>query len=169
LILPATLAMVSTVLVQVGSNLYHIDARCVVESGPLAATQIETVIEEANRPGRREIKWRGKTVPVHDLRDLLGAAHGEPEGDESAAAKSWLVVRTGTAPPVKTTFAETKLATADHVAIIVDSIEGEQQALVRSLGRYAARWRGVAGANELRDGSVALVLDIPQLLEAAKL
>jgi len=166
LILPATLALVSTVLVQAGNNLYHIDARCVVESGPLAATQLETVIEETNRPGRREIKWRGKTVPVHDLWDLLGAVNGRPEGDESAAAKSWLVVRSVTAPS-HSSFAERKLPTGDHIALIVDSIEGEQQALVRSLGRYAARWRGVAGANELRDGSVALVLDIPQLLEAA--
>lgn len=163
MVLPATLALVSTVLVQAGNNLYHIDARCIVESGPLSPTDIE---EDGSS---HSLKWRGKTLPVRDLRDLLGAANGEPESDKNSEARSWLVVRTVTAPPVNSTFAETKLATADHIALIVNSIEGEQQALVRSLGRYATRWRGVAGANELRDGSVALVLDIPQLLEAATL
>ena len=56
----------------------------------------------------------------------------------------------------------------EYVALAVNSIEGEHQALVRSLGRHAARWRGVAGATELRDGTVALVLDLPQLLEATQ-
>jgi chemotaxis protein histidine kinase CheA len=37
---------------------------------------------------------------------------------------------------------------------------------VRSLGRHATRWRGVSGATELRDGTVALVLDLPRLVEA---
>jgi chemotaxis protein histidine kinase CheA len=36
--------------------------------------------------------------------------------------------------------------------------------LVRSLGRHATRWRGVSGAFEQRDGTVALLLDLPRLL-----
>ena len=164
LILPATLAMVSTVLVRAGSNLYHIDARCVVESGPMTTAPIETAIEETDRPGRREIKWRGKAVAAHNLRDLLGQANGEPEDGANADTRSWLIVRSATAASP-----EPRGTIGEHIALIVDSLEGEQQALVRSLGRYAARWRGVAGASELRDGSVALVLDIPQLLEAADL
>jgi chemotaxis protein histidine kinase CheA len=35
---------------------------------------------------------------------------------------------------------------------------------VRNLGRHAGRWYGVVGATELRDGTVALVLDLPRLL-----
>jgi chemotaxis protein histidine kinase CheA len=46
----------------------------------------------------------------------------------------------------------------------VDEIEGKQEVLVRNLGRHSGRWPGVAGATELRDGSVALVLDLPRLL-----
>lgn len=51
-----------------------------------------------------------------------------------------------------------------RVAIVVDEIEGTEKVLVRTLGRHAGRWYGVAGATELRDGSVALVLDLPRLL-----
>ena len=54
---------------------------------------------------------------------------------------------------------------ASHAAIIVDAVEGESEALVRGLGRHTSRWRGVSGATELRDGTIALVLDLPRLLE----
>jgi chemotaxis protein histidine kinase CheA len=54
--------------------------------------------------------------------------------------------------------------TPKSVRIMVDEIEGTERVLVRSLGRHAGRWYGVAGATELRDGSVALVLDLPRLL-----
>ncbi|HVS20866.1 MAG TPA: chemotaxis protein CheW, partial [Pyrinomonadaceae bacterium] len=54
----------------------------------------------------------------------------------------------------------------DRFALVVDAITGQQETLVRSLGRHAARWRGVSGAAELWDGKVALVLDLEQLIEA---
>jgi len=50
------------------------------------------------------------------------------------------------------------------VGIVVDRVEGPQEVLVRTLGRYAGRWYGIAGATELRDGTVALMLDLPRLL-----
>ncbi len=54
--------------------------------------------------------------------------------------------------------------TPKSVRIVVDEVEGNEKVLVRSLGRHAGRWSGVAGATELSDGSVALVLDLPRLL-----
>lgn len=55
----------------------------------------------------------------------------------------------------------------DAFELVVDEIVGSEEVLVRNLGRYAGRWKGVAGAAELRDGSVALVLDLPRLITAA--
>jgi chemotaxis protein histidine kinase CheA len=49
--------------------------------------------------------------------------------------------------------------------LVVDSVKGYQETLVRSLGRHAARWAGVCGAAELFDGQVALVLDIEELIK----
>jgi two-component system, chemotaxis family, sensor kinase CheA len=51
-----------------------------------------------------------------------------------------------------------------RVGIVVDQVDGPQEVLVRSLGRHAGRWYGIAGAAELNDGTVALVLDLPRLL-----
>ena len=48
--------------------------------------------------------------------------------------------------------------------MVVDGVTGTEEVLVRNLGRHAGRWYGVAGATELRDGTVALVLDLPRLL-----
>jgi two-component system chemotaxis sensor kinase CheA len=53
------------------------------------------------------------------------------------------------------------------VGIVVDRVEGPQEVLVRTLGSHAGRWHSIAGATELRDGTVALVLDLPRLLSAS--
>jgi hypothetical protein len=52
------------------------------------------------------------------------------------------------------------------VVVAVDRVAGRRDALVRGLGRHATRWRGVGGAIDLRDGSVALLLDLVSLVEA---
>lgn len=54
------------------------------------------------------------------------------------------------------------------IGIVVDRVEGPQEVLVRSLGRHAGRWRGIAGAAELKDGRIALVLDLPRLLSTQR-
>jgi two-component system chemotaxis sensor kinase CheA len=53
-----------------------------------------------------------------------------------------------------------------RLGLIVDAIEGSEEVLVRGLGSHGGRWRGVAGATELRNGGVALVLDLPRLIES---
>lgn len=53
---------------------------------------------------------------------------------------------------------------AKRVRLGVDQVEGNQEVLVRNLGRHGGRWAGIVGATELRDGSVALVLDLSRLL-----
>jgi chemotaxis protein histidine kinase CheA len=50
------------------------------------------------------------------------------------------------------------------IGLVVDSVSGSEEVLVRNLGRHAGRWYGVAGATELQDGTVALVLDLARLL-----
>jgi hypothetical protein len=51
------------------------------------------------------------------------------------------------------------------VAIVVEGWDGYQKVLVRGLGRHASRWHGIGGATELQDGTVALLLDLPRLLD----
>ena len=51
-----------------------------------------------------------------------------------------------------------------RVSLMLDEVEKREQVVIRSLGTHASRWFGVAGATELRDGSVALLLDLPRLI-----
>jgi two-component system chemotaxis sensor kinase CheA len=156
MVLPATLALVATLLVRAENYFYHIDARCVVDQGPLDVNGSDS--------SQAEFEWRGKVVPCIDLKDLLGLPNGKNADPRTQQKRSFLIIRNPAAPD-REHANEATATTAEHTALIVDSIEGEHQALVRSLGRHAARWRGIAGANELRDGSVALVLDLGKLLE----
>ena len=51
------------------------------------------------------------------------------------------------------------------VALQVSDLISTEQVLVRNLGSRGGRWRGVAGAAEMRDGRVALLLDLVALIK----
>lgn len=53
----------------------------------------------------------------------------------------------------------------ERFGLLVDVVEKREKVLVRDLGSHGARWFGVAGATELPDGSVALLLDLPRLVK----
>ena len=52
-----------------------------------------------------------------------------------------------------------------RVALQVSEVISTEQVLVRNLGSRGGRWRGVAGAAEMRDGRVALLLDLVALIK----
>jgi len=56
---------------------------------------------------------------------------------------------------------------AGSIVLRVNELTGTEQVLVRSLGSRGGRWLGVAGAAEMRDGTVALLLDLPALIETS--
>jgi len=55
-----------------------------------------------------------------------------------------------------------------RVGFGVDSIIGQHQTVIKSLGKFYKDIKGVSGATILGDGSVALILDIVQLINAAE-
>jgi len=143
--LPTTLALVHALLVKEGGERYCLDAGHVVEAGPAAPGDV------SGEGGRALLRWRGLEVPLLTLRGLLWKSEAGGGFDGRAVA---------------VVIARTEVGGARHVAVAVDGVEGRRDVLVRSLGRHAARWRGVSGATELPDGEAALVLDLRQLLEA---
>jgi two-component system chemotaxis sensor kinase CheA len=148
--LPTALALLPAHVVTSAGRRYCLDAAHVVEAGHAEASDF--IVQGA----RRALRWRGRELPLVELRELLGlgAQAGETNG---AARRAYVVARArqdseGEAEP--------------RAAIAVDELEGQSEVLVRGLGRHAKRWRAVGGATELRDGTVALVLDLPRLLES---
>jgi two-component system chemotaxis sensor kinase CheA len=144
MIMPATLALVSCLLVQCGDQIYAIESSGVTEG------------EVTKRAGRFE--FRGEPLPVLHLSSLLGQSDFHTEGTP-------IVCR---AHSNGAGAALNKKRDDRPYALVVDSVKGHQETLVRSLGRHAARWAGVCGAAELFDGQIVLMLDIEELIKNAQ-
>jgi two-component system chemotaxis sensor kinase CheA len=154
LLLPTTLALVPALVVHSGGHRYCVDASHITEAGFVEALEIERVGRE------RVMRWRGSILPLFSMRELLAQPHHEElnaervhviishvAGERGAQAEDGQTVR--------------------RAAVTVDGWDGHREVLVRGLGRHASLWRGVSGAAELEDSTVALILDLPRLVEMA--
>jgi two-component system chemotaxis sensor kinase CheA len=146
--LPTSLALLPAHVVRLGGRRYCLGASHVVEAGHAEASEVES------RGARQVLRWRGRELPLVELHELLGLSAQEGESN-GAARRAYVIAR-----------ARQGSETEAHAAIAVDELEGQSEVLVRGLGRHAKRWRAVGGATELRDGTVAIVLDLPRLLES---
>lgn len=147
--LPTTLALLPAHVVTSGGRRYCLDAGQVLEAGHAEAA---TVFSTGTR---RTLRWRGRELPFVEMRELLGL--GAQGAETKSAARLAFVVARGRQG--------SEDEAEPRAAVAVDGLEGQSEVLVRGLGRHAKRWRAVGGATELRDGTVALVLDLPRLLE----
>lgn len=146
--LPTALALLPAHVVTSAGRRYCLGASHVVEVGHAEASEVSS-------PGpRRTLRWRGRELPLVELRELLGLGTQEDE-THGAARRAYVVAR-----------ARQGADGEARAAIAVDELEAQSEVLVRGLGRHAKRWSAVGGATELRDGTVALVLDLPRLLES---
>lgn len=146
---PTPLALLPALLVRSCGRVYCVAAEQLLESGRAAR-------EDLNEDGSR-LRIDGRELPVVNARALLGQPPSEDSEDVDSGVE-FVVVRT-----------RDVRGEGDgdvHAAVVVDALEGRAEVLVRGLGRHATRWRGVSGATELRDGRVALVIDLPRLVEA---
>ena len=138
--LPVTFGLVTTnVIVSAGKHY------CIPASQTLGIDAID-IIDGASGANR---------IPQVSMRDLLG----QPEEPDDSTSHLQLITCQFTDERAGPDSQKTK-----SVGIVVDEVEAPQEVLVRNLGRHAGRWYGIAGATELRDGTVALVLDLPRLL-----
>jgi len=154
MIMPATLALVQCLLVQSGDQIYAIES-----------AGVNGHVTGANQTGidkdRGRVEWQSESLPLLHLNALLGQS-----GDEADAGTMiiWQAQNNGAREAISKTGNDGQ----SRYAVVVDGINGQQETLVRSLGRHAARWAGVCGAAELFDGNVALVLDIEELIKNAQ-
>jgi two-component system chemotaxis sensor kinase CheA len=155
LILPTTLALVPALIVRSAGFRYCVDASHIAEAGFIQPEEIERMGDA------RVMRWRGSIVPLFSMRQLLS----QPETEAATNGERVHVI-------VSHIAGESGTHTGDNqelrrAAIMVDGWDGHREVLVRGLGRHASRWRGISGATELQDGMVALILDLPRLVEMA--
>lgn len=173
LLLPTTLALVPALVARADAqHRYCIHANHIVETGYVRGTDISHA-----GGGAWVARWRERLIPLVHLRSLLG----EETLEDFTTRERWSVV---IAPVGGDLNGDTDMdfvasetrgsnqeqsASANEpsrIAVAVEGWDGHREVLVRGLGRHASRWRGVSGATELADGSVALMLDLPGLLES---
>jgi two-component system chemotaxis sensor kinase CheA len=144
MIIPAALSLVNCVIVRCENQFYAIDSTS-VEDGRI---QCSTLTTEGDAVDTLDL-------PLVHLGDLIN------QDKSTIDAAAFLVCRRS---PVSPTGKRNGLS---GYRIGVDEIIATQETLVRGLGSHAYRWVGVCGAAEMLDGTVALVLDLPQLIENA--
>jgi two-component system chemotaxis sensor kinase CheA len=146
--LPATLGVLRALVIASGGYRYCVDASQIVDHFEVEIGKIRG--SEAGG----SLRWRAEQLPLVPFGKLLGQSVAEPKG--------WLPVIICEIP------SETSGETPKYRALVVESVAEPQEVLVRGLGQHAGLWRGVVGATELRDGAVALVLDLPFLHSRAE-
>ena len=146
--LPTTFGLLEVVDVSSGDHSYIFDNGHILSCKSIGVQEIETV------ESGKVVDFQSELWPVIYLRELLG----QPSAGYSDNQQLGVVLCQISKEDSDGT------ESFERIAIIVDAIGEKRQVLVRNLGTHGSRWYGVAGAAELRDSTVALLLDLPRLL-----
>jgi two-component system chemotaxis sensor kinase CheA len=138
--LPITLAIIKALIIETGNRRYAVPLGSVLEILRVRPDRIETV------ETREVMAIRDETVPLLRLAEAFGMPRGE-------ARDSLFVVLVG--------LAERRLG------LVVDRLRGQQEIVIKPLGSRLADTPGIAGATELGDKVVVLVLDVESLIDGA--
>jgi len=103
---------------------------------------IDECIEFASEAGHDYTNLRGQVLPFIRLRDLFGV---------------------DTPPPRRESIVVVKHA-GHRVGLVVDSLQGEFQTVIKPLGRMFSQLRCISGSTILGNGEVALILDVPAIV-----
>ena len=134
--LPLTLAIVLALLIRIGDETYAISLENVEE------TLLVDKNETRHVHGSLVTTIRGEILSLHDLKALLSYPGEQYDKEEYPV----VVVRAG--------------ASGKRRGLIVDELIGQQDIVIKPLGKLLSKVRGVAGATILGDGKVALILDV---------
>jgi two-component system chemotaxis sensor kinase CheA len=141
--LPVTLATFKGVLVLAGGETFVIPTLNLERIARVKADEIGTV------EGRATIQLNGQVIALVSLAEVLEL----PASAAPAAGGFTEVVVLG--------------ASEKRVAFSVEAVLGEQEVLVKSLGKPLVRVRNIAGATVLGSGKPAVILDAADLLKSA--
>jgi two-component system chemotaxis sensor kinase CheA len=134
--IPLTLAIIDGLLVRVGASRFVIPLANVEECVELSPAQ------DLRSTGRSLITLRDELVPFIRLREQFKT------GSAPDPHQKIVVVSTG----------------QDRVGLVVDQILGDHQTVIKPLSSFHADIGAFSGATILGDGGVALILDIPVLV-----
>jgi two-component system chemotaxis sensor kinase CheA len=136
---PLTLAIMPTLMVMLKDQAFAFPLVSVNEIFHLDLTQTNIV------DGQEVVVVREKPIPLFHLKRWLIKGEEFSKADESAHV---VVVSVGT----------------QRVGFVVDQLIGQEEVVIKPLGRMLHGTAGMAGATITGDGRIALILDIPSML-----
>ncbi|MBK9325479.1 MAG: response regulator [Hydrogenophilales bacterium] len=139
--LPLTLALTQVVLARAGGQTYALPANLVALVREARADQVHALHEAG------QLEFSGEVYPLRALAELVGRKAQPGEG----RFRTILLLKAG----------------EQRLAVRVDAMEGNFEAVVKNIGPQLARIAGISGATVLGDGRVALILNPFQLAERA--
>lgn len=136
--LPLTLAIIQALMVELGSEKYAIALGSIQTIEDIPKSEIKYV------QTREVINLRGKVIPLVRLGNVLDV---EPSGEEPESLTVVIVAK------------------GDKLAgLVVDNLIGQQEIVIKSIGKYINNNKIISGATILGDGEVALIIDANTLV-----
>lgn len=136
--LPLTLAIIQALLVQVHDELFAIALGSIITIEDVPISEIKYVQAE------EVINLRGNVIPLIRLNQILDIE--EPE----VAPESLTVVIVNKGEK--------------QAGLVVDNLLGQQEIVIKSLGKFISNSKIISGATILGDGEIALILDVNTLM-----
>ncbi|AQW81870.1 hybrid sensor histidine kinase/response regulator [Campylobacter pinnipediorum] len=140
--IPLTLAIIQSLLVGTQEEFYAIPLASVLETVRVPIDDIYTI------DGKNVLRLRDEVLSLVRLSDVFGVNKVFDGGEQT------YVVIIGVA--------EAKLG------IIVDTLVGQEEIVIKSMGDYLQNIHGIAGATIRGDGRVTLIIDVAAMMEMAK-
>lgn len=138
----ASLSTIQSLIVEAGGQRFALPTLAIEQAVPRGAGRFEPLRD------RLVYRWGKRVLPARCLAQACGLG---TDGDAQPPERDAVIVR----------------VERETVALAVDRLVDSRELLVKSPGRYARHLRGVVGLAILGDGSVAVNLDLVQLLSAA--
>ena len=136
--LPLTLAIIQALMVEIRDEKYAIALGSIANIEDIPVKDIKYV------EAQEVIHLRGKVIPLVRLDRVLDI---EPK-DEEPESLTVVIVQKGDS----------------QAGLVVDSLMGQQEIVIKSLGKYINNNKIISGATILGDGEVALILDVNVLM-----
>ncbi len=140
--IPLTLAIIKGLTVKVGGQAMVVPVSAVHEIFRVSADELSSV------EGYEIISRRQETLPLIRLGKIFRGTRAPSDSEKFFAVR----VRLGEL----------------DACLGVDALMGQQEVVIKPLSQYLMDQPGFAGATILGDGSIALILDLPAVLEKAK-
>lgn len=136
--LPLTLAIIQALLVNIGMEKYAIPLNSIKEITSIKTESIKNV------QGQEVLLYRNNVLPIIRLARILNV-EGNVDEQEYLTV---VVVKKG----------------EKNSGFVVDNLIGQQEIVIKSLGKYLGSIKIIAGATILGDGQVALIIDTNSLI-----